>query len=88
MEELREDTLGKTLTKSFGSGGGRKWRSPTVTALGERDYRKKERNKRKKKRGWPNWYSNKAPASLAPYCVTRAPVRLTSFLSTWHDLQV
>jgi hypothetical protein len=59
MEEEREDTLGKTLTKSFGSGSGRKWRSPTVTALGERDYRKKERNKRKKKRGWPNWYSNK-----------------------------
>jgi hypothetical protein len=30
----------------------------------------------------------RAPTSLAPYCVTRAPARLVSFLSMWCDPRV
>jgi hypothetical protein len=42
MGEEGEDTLGKSLPESFGSGGGQKWRSLLKVPVGrERDEREK-----------------------------------------------
>jgi hypothetical protein len=55
---------------------------------GDDDWEREERGskeRRKKKKGSTEpVYGRRPPASLAPYCVTRSPVRLAPFLPTWR----
>jgi hypothetical protein len=64
-----------TLGKSFGSGGGQKWRLPAAATIGrEREMKEKGKKKEKAKMGRPNQYRDKGVSfSDISFGVTRAP---------------
>jgi hypothetical protein len=83
MGEEGEATLEKSFMESFESGGGWNHRSLAAVTFGVEGGKRESKERRKKKEeervGRTDIWT-RTPASLAPYCVIRAPVRLVPFL--------
>jgi hypothetical protein len=73
--------LGKSFTESFGSGGGRKVRSPPEM---EREEKTEKREEEERDTG-QTCIQSRTSASMVPYCDTSASRRSVPFLSTLCD---